>query len=65
MLSVPLLQSYPFIAMLSGITLYMVISVASILKNILAVSTKYSSFYIFNHSRVIMRVYNEIELDSL
>lgn len=38
MLSVPLLQSYPFIAMLSGVTLYIVISAASILKNILAVS---------------------------
>ncbi|KAL6507617.1 hypothetical protein OROGR_023812 [Orobanche gracilis] len=35
-LSIPLLQSYPFIAMLSGIPRYILISCASILQNILA-----------------------------
>ncbi|RHN41283.1 putative major facilitator superfamily [Medicago truncatula] len=35
-LSIPLLQSYPFIAMLSGITLYLVINIASLLKNLLS-----------------------------
>ncbi|CAL0303605.1 unnamed protein product [Lupinus luteus] len=34
-LSLPLLQIYPFIAMLSGLTLVIVINVASILKNLL------------------------------
>lgn len=37
-LSIPLLQSYPFIAMLSGITLYLVINIASLLKNLLSVT---------------------------
>ncbi|KAF1896390.1 hypothetical protein Lal_00034088 [Lupinus albus] len=34
-LSLPLLQIYPFIAMLSGLTLFIVLSMASILKNLL------------------------------
>ncbi|XP_024636011.1 protein ZINC INDUCED FACILITATOR 1 isoform X3 [Medicago truncatula] len=37
-LAIPILQSYPFIAMLSGITLYLVINIASLLKNILSVT---------------------------
>ncbi|KAI5408143.1 hypothetical protein KIW84_054108 [Lathyrus oleraceus] len=37
-LSIPLLQSYPFIAMLSGITLYLVINIASLLKNVLSMT---------------------------
>jgi hypothetical protein len=43
--SIPLLQSYPFIAMLSGISLYIVISIASMLKNVMSVS---ASFNLFN-----------------
>ncbi|XP_027187008.1 protein ZINC INDUCED FACILITATOR-LIKE 1-like isoform X2 [Cicer arietinum] len=46
--SIPLLQSYPFIAMLSGITLYIVISIASILKNIIAVTITTGLFLIQN-----------------
>ena len=38
-LSIPLLQSYPCIALLSGLALYIVLSIASILKNILSVSS--------------------------
>ncbi|GAU33371.1 hypothetical protein TSUD_364960 [Trifolium subterraneum] len=34
--SIPLLQSYPFIAMLSGVSLYIVISIASMLKNVMS-----------------------------
>ncbi|XP_050896085.1 probable peptide/nitrate transporter At3g43790 [Lathyrus oleraceus] len=37
-LSIPLLQSYPSIAMLSGITLYLVINIASLLKNVLSMT---------------------------
>ncbi|XP_050878848.1 probable peptide/nitrate transporter At3g43790 [Lathyrus oleraceus] len=37
-LSIPLLQSYPFIAMLSGIPLYLVINIASLLKNVLSMT---------------------------
>ncbi|KAE9592776.1 putative major facilitator superfamily [Lupinus albus] len=38
LLSTPLLQSYPFIAMLSGLTLYILISIASVLKNLLGIT---------------------------
>ncbi|XP_027908884.1 protein ZINC INDUCED FACILITATOR-LIKE 1-like isoform X2 [Vigna unguiculata] len=38
MLSIPLLQSYPFIALFSGAALYIGLSTASILKNIFAIS---------------------------
>ncbi|KAK7343000.1 hypothetical protein VNO80_25961 [Phaseolus coccineus] len=38
MLSIPLLQSYPFIALLSGLALYIVLSIFSILKNILSIT---------------------------
>nr|ACU19523.1 unknown [Glycine max] len=38
MLSIPLLQSYSFIALLSGLALYIVLSIASILKNILSIN---------------------------
>nr|AFK41220.1 unknown [Lotus japonicus] len=47
-LSVPLLQSYPFIAMLSGFLLNLVISIASVLKNILTVSIITSLFLLVN-----------------
>ncbi|KAK2407550.1 protein ZINC INDUCED FACILITATOR-LIKE [Trifolium repens] len=46
--SIPLLQSYPFIAMLSGIALYIVISIASILKNIISVTITTGLFLIQN-----------------
>ena len=36
--SIPLLASYPYIAMLSGITLHLVINIASVLRNTLSVS---------------------------
>ncbi|WJX87380.1 hypothetical protein P8452_69582 [Trifolium repens] len=48
--SIPLLQSYPFIAMLSGITLYIVISIASILKNIISVTITTGLFLIQNRA---------------
>ncbi|CAL0333629.1 unnamed protein product [Lupinus luteus] len=47
-ISIPLLQSYPFIAMLSGITLYIVISIASILKYILQVTIVTGLFILQN-----------------
>jgi len=49
-LSIPLLQSYPFIALLSGLALYIVLSAASILKNILSVS---APLHLFNRLLVI------------
>ncbi|XP_058782761.1 protein ZINC INDUCED FACILITATOR-LIKE 1-like [Vicia villosa] len=36
--SIPLLQIYPFIAMLSGMTLYVVINIASLLKNVISMT---------------------------
>ena len=53
MLTIPLLQSYPFIALLSGLALYIVLSIASILKNILSVS---APLHLFNRLLVILRV---------
>jgi len=53
MLSIPLLQSYSFIALLSGLALYIVLSIASILKNILSVS---APLHLFNRLLVILRV---------
>lgn len=38
-ISIPLLSSYPYIALLSGITLHLVLNSASILRNTLSVST--------------------------
>ncbi|XP_045800500.1 protein ZINC INDUCED FACILITATOR 1-like [Trifolium pratense] len=46
--SIPILQSYPFIAMLSGISLYIVISIASILKNVMSVTIITGLFLIQN-----------------
>jgi MFS family permease len=46
--SIPLLQSYPFIAMLSGISLYIVISIASMLKNVMSVTITTGLFLIQN-----------------
>ncbi|WVZ03631.1 hypothetical protein V8G54_024437 [Vigna mungo] len=37
-LTIPLLQSYPFIALLSGLALYIVLSILSILRNILSIT---------------------------
>jgi MFS family permease len=52
--SIPLLQSYPFIAMLSGISLYIVISIASMLKNVMSVTITTGLFLIQN--RVVVSV---------
>ncbi|CAJ2657236.1 protein ZINC INDUCED FACILITATOR-LIKE 1-like [Trifolium pratense] len=46
--SIPLLQSYPFIAMLSGVSLYIVISIASMLKNVMSVTITTGLFLIQN-----------------
>ncbi|KAK2407552.1 protein ZINC INDUCED FACILITATOR-LIKE [Trifolium repens] len=46
--SIPLLQSYPCIAMLSGISLYIVISIASMLKNVMSVTITTGLFLIQN-----------------
>ncbi|XP_068659656.1 protein ZINC INDUCED FACILITATOR-LIKE 1-like [Aristolochia californica] len=49
-LSIPLLQSYPFIAMLSGLTLSLVINCASLLKFVLDVSVATGLFLLQNHA---------------
>ncbi|CAJ2638644.1 unnamed protein product [Trifolium pratense] len=49
-LSIPLLQSYPFIAMLSGITLFLVINIASLLKNLLSVTVVTGLFLMQNRA---------------
>ncbi|KAL2971700.1 hypothetical protein AAZX31_15G210800 [Glycine max] len=50
MISIPLLQSYPFIALLSGLALYIVLSVASILKNLLSVTINTGLFLLQNRA---------------
>ncbi|KAG4959981.1 hypothetical protein JHK87_036614 [Glycine soja] len=50
MLSIPLLQSYPFIALLSGLALYIVLSIASILKNILSITIVTGLFILQNRA---------------
>ncbi|OMO60217.1 Major facilitator superfamily [Corchorus olitorius] len=49
-LSIPLLQSYPFIALLSGFTLTLVINCASILKNIFSLSIITGLFILQNRA---------------
>ncbi|KAK7259686.1 hypothetical protein RIF29_25299 [Crotalaria pallida] len=49
-LSIPLLQCYPFIATLSGITLYVVINVVSVLKNLLTVTIITGLFLLQNRA---------------
>ncbi|XP_050882511.1 protein ZINC INDUCED FACILITATOR-LIKE 1 isoform X6 [Lathyrus oleraceus] len=49
-LSIPLLQSYPFIAMLSGMTLYLVINIASLLKNVLSMTIVTCLFILQNRA---------------
>ncbi|XP_058766678.1 protein ZINC INDUCED FACILITATOR-LIKE 1-like [Vicia villosa] len=46
--SIPLLQSYPFIALLSGTALYAVISIASVFKNVMSVTITTGLFLIQN-----------------
>ncbi|MED6212314.1 hypothetical protein PIB30_082121 [Stylosanthes scabra] len=48
--SIPLLQSYPFIAMLSGFTLYLFIIIASIIKNLLQISIVTGMFLLQNRA---------------
>ncbi|KAG5049029.1 hypothetical protein JHK85_010132 [Glycine max] len=52
-LSIPLLQCFPFMTMLSGFTLDIVINIASILKNVMIVSVALS---LYSHSLVILRM---------
>ncbi|XP_068661405.1 probable peptide/nitrate transporter At3g43790 isoform X2 [Aristolochia californica] len=49
-LSIPLLQSYPFIALLSGLSLSLVINCASVLKNVLSVSVITGLFLLQNNA---------------
>ncbi|KAJ7949438.1 Protein ZINC INDUCED FACILITATOR-LIKE 1 [Quillaja saponaria] len=49
-LTIPLLQSYPFIAMLSGFTLYLVINIASVLKYSLSVTIITGLFILQNRA---------------
>ncbi|KAE9593927.1 putative major facilitator superfamily [Lupinus albus] len=49
-LSIPLLQSYPFIAMLSGVSLYVMINVVSVLKNLLTVTIITGLFLLQNRA---------------
>ncbi|MED6160325.1 hypothetical protein PIB30_050454 [Stylosanthes scabra] len=48
--SIPLLQSYPFIAMLSGFTLYLLINIASVIKNLLQISIVTGMFLLQNRA---------------
>ncbi|XP_027340495.1 protein ZINC INDUCED FACILITATOR-LIKE 1-like [Abrus precatorius] len=50
-LSIPILQSYPFMTMLSGFTLYIAIYIASILKN-LTIETISTGFFILQNRAV-------------
>lgn len=48
--SIPLLASYPYIAMLSGITLHLVINIASVLRNTLSVTLVTGLFILQNNA---------------
>ncbi|XP_074310752.1 protein ZINC INDUCED FACILITATOR-LIKE 1-like [Silene latifolia] len=50
MLNIPVLQCYPFIALLSGISLAVVLNCASVIKNILSISVATSSFILQNRA---------------
>uniref|UniRef100_A0A0C9S8Z0 TSA: Wollemia nobilis Ref_Wollemi_Transcript_10065_2141 transcribed RNA sequence n=1 Tax=Wollemia nobilis TaxID=56998 RepID=A0A0C9S8Z0_9CONI len=49
-LTIPVLTMYPFIAMLSGVLLWLVINCASLLKNILSVTIVTGMFLLLNNS---------------
>ncbi|XP_038707119.1 probable peptide/nitrate transporter At3g43790 isoform X2 [Tripterygium wilfordii] len=49
-MSIPLLSSYPYIALLSGITLHVIINCASILRNTLSVSLVTGLFILLNNA---------------
>ncbi|XP_019420129.1 PREDICTED: protein ZINC INDUCED FACILITATOR-LIKE 1-like [Lupinus angustifolius] len=49
-LSIPLLQSYPFIAMFSGVSLYVLINIVSVLKNLLTVTIITGLFLLQNRA---------------
>ncbi|KAJ8438329.1 hypothetical protein Cgig2_013377 [Carnegiea gigantea] len=53
-LTVPVLQSYPFIALLSGLSLSLVLNCASIMKNVLSVCIVTSTFILQNRAVVIL-----------
>ncbi|KAG6744608.1 hypothetical protein POTOM_051244 [Populus tomentosa] len=53
-LTIPLLSSYPFIALLKGLTLMLLINCASILKNVLSVSITTGLFLLQNRSVVTL-----------
>ncbi|XP_008231756.1 PREDICTED: protein ZINC INDUCED FACILITATOR-LIKE 1-like [Prunus mume] len=47
-ITIPLLSSYPFIAMLSGFSLYLTLNIASVLKNILSITIVTGMFILQN-----------------
>ncbi|KAJ8635318.1 hypothetical protein MRB53_009585 [Persea americana] len=49
-LSIPVLSSYPFIAMLSGVTLTLLINCASLVKNVLSVTVITGTFILQNNA---------------
>ncbi|KAK9122541.1 hypothetical protein Sjap_012143 [Stephania japonica] len=49
-LSVPLLSSYPFIALLSGLKLFLTINIASVMKNVLSISIITGTFILQNNA---------------
>ncbi|KAF6151938.1 hypothetical protein GIB67_010512, partial [Kingdonia uniflora] len=48
--SIPLLSSYPFMAMLSGLSLHLLLNCASVLKNVLSISTITGLFILQNNA---------------
>ncbi|XP_034207824.1 protein ZINC INDUCED FACILITATOR 1-like [Prunus dulcis] len=49
-ITIPLLSSYPFIAMLSGFSLYLMLNIASVLKNVLSVSSDMTLYLISTYT---------------
>ncbi|VVA39332.1 PREDICTED: ZINC INDUCED [Prunus dulcis] len=47
-ITIPLLSSYPFIAMLSGFSLYLMLNIASVLKNVLSITIVTGMFILQN-----------------
>ncbi|KAL1536059.1 hypothetical protein AAHA92_28765 [Salvia divinorum] len=59
MISIPLLTSYHFIAMLSGITLALVFNTASLLKNVISISIDTRLFILQNRAVIILESFDQ------
>ncbi|XP_074302273.1 putative peptide/nitrate transporter At3g43790 [Silene latifolia] len=57
MLSIPLLQCYPFVALLSGLSLDVVLNSAYVIKNVISTGIRTNSFILRN--RAVIKINKE------